>query len=193
MDYPATLELDAQLEVARWRPILAGILAIPHLIVLYVLQIAASVAVVVAWFAIVFTGKLPKGLGDFVAMMLRYSTRVTTYAGFLYEPYPPFDFTSSAAEPGGSPVRVNYQVAYEDRNRLTVLFRLILAIPAAIFFSILGFVVFLALFVAFFAVIVTGAWPQGLRDFVVGFLRANNRFNAYAYLLTDEYPPFATS
>ena len=98
MDYPATLELDAQLEVARWRPILAGILAIPHLIVLYVLQIAASVAVVVAWFAIVFTGKLPKGLGDFVAMMLRYSTRVTTYAGFLYEPYPPFDFTSSAAE-----------------------------------------------------------------------------------------------
>lgn len=193
MDYPATYELDAPLTIARWRPIVQWIMAIPHFIVLYILQIAASVAVLVAWFAIVFTGKLPKGLGDFIAMSVRYSARVGAYAGFLFEEYPAFDFTSSASDPGGSPVRVDFEIAYEGRNRLTTLVRLILAIPLMIFIAVVGIAVYVAYLVAFFAVLITGKWPAGLRDFVVGFGRTSNRINSYILLLNDKYPPFSIS
>ena len=64
-------------------------------------------------------------------------------------------------------------------------------IPAAIFAMLLGIVVFLAMIVSFFAVLFTGRWPEGVRTFLVGSSRYFVRLSAYAYLLTDEYPPFS--
>ena len=67
---------------------------------LYVLGLVASVCAVIAWFAILFTGKLPEGLGGLIAMYLRYSPRVATYVLFLREQYPPFTFETTGRRPG---------------------------------------------------------------------------------------------
>ena len=71
-----------------------------------------------------------------------------------------------------------------------MLFRIILAIPQLIVVSILGIIASIVHLVAFFAVLITGHWPESLRNFVVGFMRWGLRVNAYTSLLTDEYPPF---
>ncbi|HKA84775.1 MAG TPA: DUF4389 domain-containing protein [Acidimicrobiales bacterium] len=190
--YPATLDVDRADRIANWRPIVHWLLAIPHFIVLYVLGVVAEVVSIIGWFAIVFTGKLPEGLANLVCLYVRYNNRAVTYAGFLREEYPPFTFETVPADPGTyPPVRTGFVPELEDRNRLTVGFRFILVIPQLIVLSVLGLVAFLAIIIAFFAVLFTGRWPEGLRTFVVGVLRWSTRVTAYFYLLTDEYPPFS--
>jgi Domain of unknown function (DUF4389) len=190
--YPATLEIDRADRIANWRPIVQWLLAIPHFIILYVLGVVAEVVSIIAWFAILFTGKLPDGLANLVCLYVRYNNRTMAYAGFLREEYPPFTFETVPADPGTYPaVRTGFVPELEDRNRLTVAFRLILVIPQLIVLSVLGLVAFLAFVIAFFAVLFTGRWPEGLRTFVMGVLRWSTRVSAYLYLLTDEYPPFS--
>ena len=190
--YPATLEIDRADRIANWRPIVQWLLAIPHFIILYVLGVVAEVVSIIGWFAILFTGKLPEGLANLVCLYVRYNNRTMAYAGFLREEYPPFTFETVPADPGTyPPVRTGFVPELEDRNRLTVAFRLILVIPQLIVLTVLGLVAFLALVIAFFAVLFTGRWPEGLRTFVVGVLRWSTRVNAYLYLLTDKYPPFS--
>ena len=82
---------DARRELHRWLPLVKWLLAIPHYVVLFFLGIAAFGAVVVAWFAILFTGRYPRPLFDFVEGVLRWSNRVTAYAVILVtDKYPPF-------------------------------------------------------------------------------------------------------
>jgi hypothetical protein len=98
--YPSTDEEQAvHLEVGypdahhlnRWLPLVKWLLAVPHYIVLFFLGIAAIVAVIIAWFAILFTGRYPRGLFDFVVGVIRWSNRVTGYALILVtDAYPPF-------------------------------------------------------------------------------------------------------
>jgi hypothetical protein len=98
--YPSTDEQQSvRLEIAnpesqrlnRWLPLVKWLLAIPHYIVLFFLGIGAFFAIVVAWFAILFTGRYPRGLFDFVVGVLRWSIRVTAYAFALTtDEYPPF-------------------------------------------------------------------------------------------------------
>ena len=81
----------AQTELSRWLPLVKWLLAIPHLIVLFVLGIGALAAIVIAWFAILFTGRYPAGLFDFVEGYMRWSARVTCYAVLMTtDRYPPF-------------------------------------------------------------------------------------------------------
>ena len=83
--YPDARQLN------RWLPLVKWFLAIPHYVVLFFLAIAALVAIIVAWFAILFTGTYPKGLFDFVVGVLRWSNRVSGYAFLLVtDQYPPF-------------------------------------------------------------------------------------------------------
>ncbi|MCP3975187.1 MAG: DUF4389 domain-containing protein [bacterium] len=191
MSYPAAFDVETPDRMANWRPLVQWLMALPHVLVMYVLGIVGFVVAVVSWFSIVFTGKLSESLAATQSMVLRYSMRTTAFAGFLHEEFPPFDFTSSTSEPGGTPVTVDFTPALENRNRLTVALRIFWLIPAAIFGAIVLFVAEILWFLAFFAVLFTGSWPEGLRDFVVKALRINVRVNAYGALLTDEYPPFA--
>jgi uncharacterized protein DUF4389 len=86
---------DVPQELNRWLPLVKWFLAIPHYVVLFFLGIAALVAVVVAWFAILFTGRYPRGLFDFVEGVIRWSNRVTGYALILVtDQYPPFRLRS---------------------------------------------------------------------------------------------------
>jgi len=82
---------DAKNELNRWLPLVKWFLAIPHYIVLVFLGIAAIVSIVIAWFAILFTGRYPKGLFDFVVGVFRWCLRVAAYAFLLTtDRYPPF-------------------------------------------------------------------------------------------------------
>jgi uncharacterized membrane protein len=82
---------DAPGDLNRWLPLVKWFLAIPHLIVLVFLDIAAVVVVIIAWFAILFTGRYPRGMFDFVTGVMRWSLRVTAYAFLLVtDRYPPF-------------------------------------------------------------------------------------------------------
>jgi len=88
LDFPYP---DVPQGLNRWLPLVKWFLAIPHYVVLFFLGIAAFVAVVVAWFAILFTGRYPKGLFDFVEGVIRWSNRVNGYALILVtDRYPPF-------------------------------------------------------------------------------------------------------
>jgi hypothetical protein len=88
LDYPYP---DAQRDLNRWLPLVKWFLAIPHYVVLFFLGIAAVVVVIVAWFAILFTGRYPKEMFDFVESVIRWNNRVIGYAFVLVtDEYPPF-------------------------------------------------------------------------------------------------------
>ena len=88
LDFPYP---DAKQGLNRWLPLVKWSLAIPHYIVLFFLSIAAIVCVIIAWFAILFTGRYPRGLFDFVVGVMRWGNRVTAYAFVLVtDQYPPF-------------------------------------------------------------------------------------------------------
>lgn len=86
IDYP-----DAQRDLNRWLPLVKWLLAIPHYIVLAILFFAAVFVVIIAWFAILFTGSYPRSMFDFVVGVMRWSLRVEAYAILLVtDVYPPF-------------------------------------------------------------------------------------------------------
>ena len=88
LDYPDARQLN------RWLPLVKWFLAIPHYIVLFFLGIGALVAVIVAWFAIIFTGRYPENLFRYVVGVIRWSNRVTAYAFLLVtDEYPPFQLS----------------------------------------------------------------------------------------------------
>jgi hypothetical protein len=189
--YPATLTFDPPDKIANWRPLVQWLLVIPHLVVLYVLQLVAEVVGIISWFVILFTGALPEGLANVQAMYMRYALRTYTYAGFLREEYPPFTFATTPSDPGDDPrVRIDFQPQLTDRNRLTVGFRIILAIPSAIALVVLSIASAVVHLIAFFAVLFTGRYPAGMRDFVMNVWRWWLRLQTYILLLTDDYPPF---
>ena len=190
--YPAAFEVDHPERITNWRPFVQWLLAIPHTIVLYVLGIVSEVVAIIAWFAILFTGKLPEGLAGIQHLYVRYTNRTYAYAAFFREEYPPFTFDTTAADPGDYPgVRTDFTPELENRNRLTVAFRWILVIPHVIVLALLGIVAYICVLIGVFVVLFTGEWSAGLRDFVVGVFRWSTRVSAYILLLTDEYPPFS--
>ncbi len=191
MAYPADLRLDAEPEIANWRPLVHWLLAIPHLAIANALQQVGQIVAVVTWFIIVFTGSLPAGLANFQCLVIRYSARAYSHALWLRQDYPAFEFAMIGPDPGGDPLRVDLHPALTGRNRLTVALRLIWIIPAALFAAVLGIAASLVAVIGFFAVLFTGRWPEGLRHFLVGCGRYFVRVSAYADLLTDEYPPFS--
>lgn len=190
--HPAALDLDAPHEIARWRPLVQWILVIPHLIVLYALTMVASFLLIIVFFAVLFTRRVPAGLHTFLVMTNRYGWRTSAYAGFTHDRYPPFDFEMSDTDPAVTPTTLSL-ARPEQLNRWLPLVKWLLLIPHYIVLTILGLVAGLVWVVAFFAVLFSGRFPAGMRAFVVGVMRWNWRVNAYFYLLRDEYPPFSLS
>jgi Domain of unknown function (DUF4389) len=149
-----------------------------------VLGAVAAVCAVIAWFAILATGRYPEGLRSLVTYYLRWRVRAVAYAALLRDEYPPFG-------DGGYPAELVLDAPEKPRDRVTVAFRIILAIPQLLAVWVLGMAWFLATVIAWFAILFTGRYPRGLYDFSVGVLRWNTRVEAYLLLLHDEYPPFS--
>lgn len=184
------LDLNAPLEVARSKPLVAWLLAIPHFFVLYVLWCVNSVLVFIAFFTVLFTGNIPRGMFDFMAMIHRYQWRTLSYLMFMRDPYPAFEYTAAAADPGGDPAVVD--IEYPERlSRGLPLVKWLLAVPHYFALAFVGLAAYFVVFIAWFAVLFTGSWPAGMREFVVGTMRWSMRVQVYLNLMTDEYPPFS--
>ena len=193
--YPLSLtgELDPQL--SRWLWLFKWLLAIPHFVVLIFLWVGFVLSTIVAGFAILFTGRYPRGIFDFNVGVLRWSWRVAfyTYSALGTDRYPPF----SLGEHPDYPARI--QVDYPERlSRGLVLVKWwLLAIPHYLIVSIFtggawgaGGLVGLLVLIAGFALLFTGRYPLSLYDLAMGLNRWSFRVVAYAGLMTDTYPPF---
>lgn len=165
----------------RWTVLLRLLLAIPHFIVLYVLAIATEAVLIISWFAALFTGRVPRGLADFITGFLRWYIRVYAYGFLLTDRYPPFELADS-----DYPVRIT--VSPGRLNRLAVFFRIILAIPASIVASLALFGVYIASFVVWLIVLIGGTMPRPLHEALSAVFRFIARFFGYSYLLTATYP-----
>jgi hypothetical protein len=187
--YPVAVDLAAPLEIARWRPLVHWFLAIPHFFVAYLYGLALGVVTFLAFFAILFTGNIPPTMFDFMVGVYRYQWRVSSYLYFMRESYPSFGVESGTLDQGTDPARLS--VLYPERlSRLLPLVKWLLAFPHYIVLFALGLGAFFVWGIGAFAVLFTGRWPAGMRDFLVGVTRWSTRVNAYVSLLTDRYPPF---
>jgi Domain of unknown function (DUF4389) len=160
------------------------ILALPHLILASVWGYAANLVAVLQWFVIVFTGKRNEGMWVFQRGYLGYYSRVSAYAGLLYDEYPNFG-TSFGAEP------VAFGFDYRPgANRLTNALRFIWIIPALFISLFLCIALFFVLLCSWVVVVITGKHPRGMWDFILRVHRFLFNLEAYALLMTDAYPGY---
>ncbi|MGA8416079.1 MAG: DUF4389 domain-containing protein [Candidatus Dormiibacterota bacterium] len=204
--YPLRIEGHPDAMPSRWLWLVKWILLIPHYIVLAVLFIAAFVLTVIAFFAILFTGRYPRSIFDFNVGVLRWWWRVSFYgySALGTDHYPPFTLNSAAEYPA------TLEISYPARlSRGLVLVKWwLLAIPHYLVVAVLvggtalavhgassyaapytGLITILVL-VAAVAMLFTGHYPRGIFDLVMGLNRWVFRVLAYVLLLRDEYPPF---
>jgi hypothetical protein len=99
--YPVRFAIEYPNRLSRWKIFLKWLFVIPHVVVLFFLWVAAAACTVIAWFAILFTGRYPRGLFGFVVGVYRWSARVNTYLYLLTDHYPPF--TTALLPPGRAP------------------------------------------------------------------------------------------
>jgi small-conductance mechanosensitive channel len=184
--HPIRLVVNDDLRRNRLTVFFRLLLAIPHVVWFLLWGIVAALAALVNWFATLFIGKSPDGLHNFLATYLRYQTHVYAYVLLIADPFPGF---------GGQPgYPIDLEVApAEPQNRLTVFFRLILAIPAWIISSIMGYLNRALAIFSWFVALVMGSLPEGMRNFAAFALRYEQQTMAYAYLLTQRYPSFNVS
>jgi hypothetical protein len=212
--YPVRVRGDLDPALSRWQWLVKWILAIPHYIILLFLHIAYFVVTVIAFFAILFTGKYPRALFDFNVGVMRWRWRVLFYAlsALGTDRYPPFSLQPNPEYPAD--LEVDYP---EQLHRGLVLIKWwLLAIPH--YLVLLAFygggrffmgnhgmghhhhhwgggnvsvpLIGILLLIAVVALLFTARYPKGLYDFVIGINRWGIRVRAYASLMRDEYPPF---
>jgi Domain of unknown function (DUF4389) len=127
--YPAQLGFEGGLHIARWRPLVQWLLAIPQLLIAAALGQLRNVLTLISLFTVLFTKQIPRSLFDVIAMTYRYEWRATSYALFLREDYPPFDFQPAANDDGVDPHAVLALTYPETLNRWKPLYKWFLAIP----------------------------------------------------------------
>ena len=183
-DHPVAMVVTDDLRRNRLTVFFRLLLALPHLVVIALWAIVVELAVVVAWFVALFTGRVPGGLHDFMARFLRYATRVSAYVLLLADPFPPFGTA------GSYPLDLSVEAA-PLQARLTVLFRLFLAIPALVLTYVFRMVNNIIAFLGWFYCLATGRMHEGMRNTSAWLLRYEVQTYAYLLLLTGRYPTLA--
>jgi hypothetical protein len=207
MAYPVTVTVDPQILGRNLLTVgFRLLLAIPHIILVGgpgfsssrssgagntgyggetgLLGLVAWFLAIISWFSIVITGTHISGIRQFTLFYLRWRVRAFAYLMLFEDLYPPF---GDSVYPAG----VTVEDPPRPRDRLTVGFRLLLAIPHLILVAFLCVAWWFATIFAWLAIVFTGDYPRGLYDFSVGVFRWFIRLEAYMLLLVDEYPPFS--
>jgi hypothetical protein len=207
--YPVRIEGTLDESVSRWLWLVKWILAIPHYIVLAFLWLTFLILTIVAFFAILITGRYPRGIFDFNLGVLRWTWRVGfySYAALGTDRYPPFTLDDVPDYPA------RLEVDYPERlSRGLVLVKWwLLAIPHYFIVGVFlgggsyaasrveekawGFwyqtgLIGVLVFFAAVALLFTARYPRGIFDFVLGLDRWVARVTGYVFLMRDEYPPF---
>jgi hypothetical protein len=210
MTYPVTITVQPAITSRnRLTTVFRLILAIPHIILVGgvgigvassqssrgssasygggeggLLGAVAAFLAIVSWFTILFTGRHIAGIRQFTAFYLRWRVRAIAYLTLLEDAYPPF---------GDAPYPASLEIADPagPRDRLTVALRLLMVVPHVLVLIFVLLAWFVTTVIAWFAILFTGAYPQGLYDFGVGALRWVLRVQAYFLLMVDDYPPFS--
>ncbi|HSB37924.1 MAG TPA: DUF4389 domain-containing protein [Gaiellaceae bacterium] len=182
--HPIRLVVNDDLQRTRLTVFFRLILAIPHFIWVALWGVIVALASIVNWFATLFGGRSPEGLHNFIATWLRYATHVRAYTLLVADPFPAF-----TGREGTYPIDLEVDPP-QDQSRLTVFFRLILAIPAMVMTNILGNISQLLAIFSWFIALVTGRVPEGLRNFAALAMRFETQTYGYILLLTGKYPSF---
>jgi hypothetical protein len=175
------LDIDQPARQRRLTVLFRLLLLIPQYIVLYVLGIAAFVVAVIGWFAALVTGRLPDWAFTYLADYVAYTTRVGASESLLVDKYPPFSLNAT-----DYPVRVGLRPA--ELNRLAVLLRIFLVIPAAIITAILAAGWWVCSFFIWLIVLILGRMPEALFESTAAVARYTMRMQAYWLMLTPAYP-----
>jgi hypothetical protein len=184
-DYPVRLEADREPEYNRFLPLVKWLLAFPHYLALIVVGIAAFFVVLISFFAVLITGRYPRGMWDFVTGVHRWGMRVAGYVLLLTDRYPPF----SLEDDPSYPVRVEWDYP-ETVDRWRPLVHWLLIIPYALVAGVLFSLAQLVAFIAIFVILFTKDLPDGMFRLIVNPMRWQVRANSYYTWLVTRYPPF---
>jgi hypothetical protein len=188
-DHPVRITVEDDIRRSRLTVFFRLLLAIPHFVWLALWTVVALVAGVLNWFVVLFTTRAARPFHRFLAAYIRYATHVGAFLGLAANPFPGF-----VGDDTRYPVRVEIAEPAPQRRAVT-LFKLVLVLPALLLTSILGGnalswggLAAVASFLAWFAALVKGRMPSGLRDLVVWALGYAAQLGAYLFSLTDRYP-----
>jgi hypothetical protein len=185
--YPVVADCEPQEEYNRALPFFKfWLLALPHYFVLLFLWIGGLFAVLFAVFAVLFTGRYPLGVFDYVLGVQRWGWRVTSYVMLMTDRYPPF----SLADDPTYPARFDVPYPEEGIDNWRPLVQWFLAIPYLFVAGILGSVAGAVALVGAFVILFTGKLPEGMFKLILIPLRWQYRGNSYVLFLVDRYPPF---
>jgi hypothetical protein len=186
--YPISFDADPALEGRnRLTTFFRYIVSIPWLIVASIYGFVAEIAAVIAWFAIVFTGKYPQGIYDFNAGYLRMISRVNGFQYLLTDEWPPF----GGEDASDYPIRVGVPPALDQYSRLKTGLRLLYGIPVYLLAIVQAVIFGVCAIVAWFVILFTGKLPDGLFNPMRSASAYLSRAAGYFLLITEDWPPFS--
>jgi len=180
--HPVVLRLDDDLRRPRLLVAFRLPLAMPHFFWLALWLVPATLAALAGWLLTLVRGRMPSTLHRFLAAYVRYLTHVTAFAYMVGRPFPGF-----VGREGSYPIDTTIEPPARQR-RLGVLVRIVLAIPALVLYQAYAIVLYAVALLGWFASLVWGRMPNGLRDLGAAAIRYQSQLGAYVLLLTAHYP-----